>query len=62
MTDNRLVYVIVAVMFTYIGIEYILERRAAFLNWRSEFMAPFIKHPGRREFLHDVLVREEFNA
>lgn len=62
MTTKRLTYIFVGMTFAYIGVEYLVERHNAFIEWRASFLAPFAKHPGRREFLHDTLIREEFNV
>lgn len=58
-TSDRFVSFMVAATFAYLGVEYLIQKRERFAAWRAEFTAPFEKHPGRREFLRDLLTREE---
>lgn len=41
------------------ALETIEERHLRFVQWRDSFLAPFINHPGRVEWLRDTLMREE---
>lgn len=58
-SDSRFVTLIVGAIFVYVGIEYLIERRRVFMEWRDSFLAPFARHPGRREFLRESLMLEE---
>jgi hypothetical protein len=58
-SNSRFVTLMVDAIFVYVGIEYLIERRRAFLAWRESFVAPFLRHPGRREFLRESLMLEE---
>lgn len=60
--ETRLVGVLVAATFGYVFIEYLVKRAADFKAWRSEFIAPFLRHPGRRDFLRETLMREEMTT
>lgn len=61
-STDRLTAVVVAAMFGYIVIEYVAARMEAFDEWYKGFVAPFIRHPGRREFLRETLMREEMTV
>lgn len=60
--DTRLVGVIVAATFGYVLMEALIRRAATFNAWRRDYLAPFLQHPGRREFLRDALIREEMTT
>lgn len=38
------------------------RRKQQFEAWRTSWLEPFRRHPGRRAFLRDVLVREEMRV
>lgn len=60
--EDRLLAFAVAATMAIAIIELARERQERFAKWRSEFLAPFRLHPGRRAFLRDVLIREEMNV
>lgn len=60
--ETRLVGVMVAATFGYVLMEYLIKRATDFNAWRSEFVAPFLRHPGRRDFLRETLMREEMTT
>lgn len=61
--SNRFLSVIVGALVSYAfleaGIAYTRERRERFIAWRDKYVEPFIRHPGRREWLRETLMREE---
>lgn len=58
-SESRFVSFILVAVFAYVAVEYAIERRRSFAAWRADFLAPFVKNPGRREFLRDALMTEE---
>lgn len=61
--NDRFVYIIVGALVSYAMLEtaisYAKERREQWAAWFNAFSEPFIKHPGRREFLRESLIKEE---
>lgn len=61
--NDRFLSVIVGALVSYAFLEaaiaYTKERREQFLAWRDQFTEPFARHPGRREWLRETLMREE---
>lgn len=64
--SDRFLSVMVGALVSYAFLEtfiaYARERREQFTAWRDKFVEPFVRHPGRREWLRDTLVREEMNV
>ena len=63
MNSDRFLSVMVGALVSYAFLEaaiaYTRERREQFLSWREKFVEPFVRHPGRREWLRETLMREE---
>lgn len=63
---DRFLSVVVGALVSYAFLEatiaYVTERREQFNAWRDKFVEPFMRHPGRREWLRETLVREEMNV
>lgn len=64
--SDRFLSVLVGAMVSYAFLEaavaYVRERREQFEAWRDKFVEPFMRHPGRREWLRETLVREEMTV
>jgi molybdopterin biosynthesis enzyme len=62
-TNERAAYAFAALMVGYVIVETIIKERHAtaerFTKWRNGWLAPFLRTPGRREFLRESLIREE---
>jgi hypothetical protein len=57
--DNRFVGFVILATIAYLGVEYAIHQRELFNRWYADFSAPFTKHPGRKEWLRETLLREE---
>lgn len=64
--DDRFLSVVVGALVAYALFEtvaaYATERRERWAAWFNDFTAPFIRHPGRREWMRETLLREEMNV
>lgn len=63
---HRIAVVVTAGLFGYFIVEEIMrsaeQKRAAFAKWRADYVAPFIKHPRRLEWLRETLRAEEMHV
>lgn len=61
--DDRFLSIVVGALVSYalleVAVAYARERRERWNEWYGSFVAPFRKHPGRREWLRETLQREE---
>ena len=55
--ENRFATIMVGALFASIIVEYIIDQKKVFANWQSNFFSKF--QPGQREFLRDILTKEE---
>ncbi len=66
MKDDRFLSLVVGALVSYAlfdtFIAYTTERRQRWAAWFNDFTAPFVKHPGRRAWLRETLMREEMSV
>lgn len=62
-TSNRQVAFVVALTLGFVITEALIRQRrqaaARLAEWRQTFIEPFVRTPGRREWLRETLMREE---
>lgn len=65
-TTDRLVGFVVVATFAYVIMEAaarsMIEQRERFNEWKNSFVERYNRNPGHREFLRDVLIREEMHV
>ena len=59
-SDNAVVAMLVGAVASYMAVEYVGAKRREFLEWRVKWIASILKTPGKREYLRDQMMREEF--
>lgn len=61
--NSRFLSIVVGSLVSYALLEmtiaYARERHEQWQKWYESFVAPFMKHPGRQEWLRETLMREE---
>jgi len=65
-TNDRAAYAFAALVVGYVIVDTIIKERHAaakrLVTWRDSWLAPFLRTPGRREFLRETLIREEMTV